>query len=196
MSLLIVAGSHRRRSQSLRVARFVERSWAELLAIPATLIDLAEMRESWWYDDGTAPTGDQAALRLAAQACTGLVCVTPEWNGMATPIVKNFFLLMSGFELANKPGYIVSVSGGAGGAYPVQELRSSGYKNAKICWIPEHLIVRGAGELDLEAADDFETGRIAARLENGLATLALYMRALAPHAEAVQALARVFPYGM
>jgi hypothetical protein len=38
---------------------------------------------------------------------------------------------------------IIAVSGGAGGgAYPVAELRMSSYKNSRICYLPEHLIVR------------------------------------------------------
>jgi hypothetical protein len=37
---------------------------------------------------------------------------------------------------------IVTVSSGDGGAYPVAELRMSSYKNSRICYIPEHVIVR------------------------------------------------------
>jgi hypothetical protein len=37
---------------------------------------------------------------------------------------------------------IVTVSSADGGAYPVAELRMSSYKNNRICYIPEHVIVR------------------------------------------------------
>ncbi len=37
---------------------------------------------------------------------------------------------------------IVAVSSADGGAYPVAELRMSSYKNNRICYIPEHIIVR------------------------------------------------------
>ena len=37
---------------------------------------------------------------------------------------------------------IVTVSSADGGAYPVAELRMSSYKNNRICYLPEHVIVR------------------------------------------------------
>jgi hypothetical protein len=72
--------------------------------------------------------------------------VTPEWAGMVPPGLKNLLLLCEKGELAHKPALIVAVSGGSGGAYPVAELRMSGYKNNQICWLPDHVIVRAAGD--------------------------------------------------
>ena len=48
----------------------------------------------------------------------------------------NIFLLCGNGEFSHKPGLIVSVSSGNGGAYPIAELRSSSYKNTHIMWIP------------------------------------------------------------
>lgn len=45
-------------------------------------------------------------------------------------------------ELAHKPALLVSVSSSTGGAYPIAELRMSSYKNNRICYIPEQLIIR------------------------------------------------------
>jgi hypothetical protein len=56
--------------------------------------------------------------------------------------LKNFFLMWGKGELAHKPALIVAVSAGDGGAYPVAELRMSSYKNNRLCYIPEQLIVR------------------------------------------------------
>ena len=56
--------------------------------------------------------------------------------------LKNFFLCFGRNELAHKPGLIVGVSSADGGVYPVAELRMSSYKNSRICYIPEQLIVR------------------------------------------------------
>jgi hypothetical protein len=56
--------------------------------------------------------------------------------------LKNLFLLCQGGELAHKPALITSLSSGLGGANPVNELRTSSYKNTRICYIPEHLIIR------------------------------------------------------
>ena len=72
----------------------------------------------------------------------GFILVVPEYGGMATPAAKNIFLLCGNGEFAHKPGLIVSVSSGNGGAYPISELRSSSYKNTHIMWIPENIIIR------------------------------------------------------
>ena len=45
-------------------------------------------------------------------------------------------------ELSHKPALIVGISSVDGGAYPVAELRMSSYKNNRLCYIPEHLIIR------------------------------------------------------
>ena len=76
------------------------------------------------------------------QSSDGFVLVVPEYGGMATPSAKNLFLLCGNGELSHKPGLIVSVSSGNGGAYPIAELRSSSYKNTHIMWIPENIIIR------------------------------------------------------
>ena len=74
--------------------------------------------------------------------------MVPEYGGMATPVAKNIFLLCGNGELAHKPGLIVSVSSGNGGAYPISELRSSSYKNTHIMWIPENIIIRNVEEFN------------------------------------------------
>ena len=81
--------------------------------------------------------------------------VSPEWHGQAPAGLKNFFLLFNRFELGHKPALIVTVSNGDGGAYPVAELRMSSYKNNRICYIPEQVIVRHVEKvLNDNAADN------------------------------------------
>ncbi len=70
------------------------------------------------------------------------IFVTPEYAGMASPAIKNFFLYLSGADISHKPGLIVTVSSGMGGSYPNAELRMSSYKNTRIVYIPDHVIVR------------------------------------------------------
>ena len=50
-------------------------------------------------------------------------------------------------ELAHKPALACAISAGDGGAYVISELRMSGYKNNRLCWIPEHLIARRVNEI-------------------------------------------------
>jgi len=101
---------------------------------------------------------------------------------LATPGVKNFLLNCTAGEIGHKPGLIVTVSASRGGSYPVAELRMSSYKNNRICWIPEHVIVHHA-EANLNFADGAgeltrEDAATRARLRYALKVLAEYGRAL------------------
>jgi NAD(P)H-dependent FMN reductase len=69
------------------------------------------------------------------------VIITPEWAGMTTPAIKNFFLYANASLIGNKPCMLVSVSAGRGGRYPIAEMRMSSYKNSQCCYIPQHVIV-------------------------------------------------------
>ena len=82
------------------------------------------------------------------ESSDGFILVVPEYGGMATPAAKNIFLLCGNGEFSHKPGLIVSVSSGNGGAYPIAELRSSSYKNTHIMWIPENIIIRNVEEFN------------------------------------------------
>ena len=77
------------------------------------------------------------------KSCDGFIVVSPEWHGMAPAGLKNFFLMWTaGGEVAHKPALIVTVSVADGGSFPIAELRMSSFKNSRICYLPEHLIIR------------------------------------------------------
>ena len=91
--------------------------------------------------------------------------IAPEWGGMAPPGLKNLLLLCSQDQVGHKPAMLVGVSAARGGAYPISELRSSGYKNNKIVVMPDHLIIRDCEKMlkaeQPESEDDeFLRGKI------------------------------------
>jgi len=155
MKIGIISGSHRDGSQSEKVARYAARQIeAASLADDVFVYSLAGnplpfWDEGVWEKDNARWETAIGALRGELKACDGFVIVTPEWHGMVPAGLKNFFLLWPGTgALAHKPALIVAVSGGGGGgAYPVAELRMSSYKNSRLCYLPEHLIVRNAGSV-------------------------------------------------
>lgn len=200
MKLMIVCGSNREAAQSTRIGRLIagriaEGRWpvdTDLIALAET--DLPRWEESKWADEEPWPTiWGPVSDRLAAAA--GFIFVVPEWGGMVPPQVKNLFLLCSKGELAHKPGLIVAVSSGTGGAYPVAELRSSSYKNTFINWIPEHVIIRHVKEFEPGSGNDATPDWLVDRLDYSISLLAAYAEALQPVRQNVMDLKR-FKTGM
>ena len=147
MKISIISGSHRVTSQSEKVARFIEKTLqGERLCDETWLFSLASNPLPLW-DEGIWDGDEQWQRRLqpiSAQLTDSdaFVVVAPEWHGQVPSGLKNFFLMWGKGELAHKPALIVTVSSADGGAYPVAELRMSSYKNNRICYIPEQIIVR------------------------------------------------------
>ncbi len=164
MKITIVAGSHRREAESARVARYLEQELNKLGINDTYLLSLSGNPLPLWDED--VWSGDEnwkslwGPISKELKSSDGLVVVAPEWSGMVPPGLKNFFLLCGADVLAHKPGLIVTVSAGAGGSYPVTELRISSYKNTRLCYIPDHVIVRNVGQMlhGDQAADEHDAG--------------------------------------
>ena len=147
MKIAIISGSHRKASQSAKVAKFMQQTLLEQRLCDETwLYSLAEnplplWDESIWEGD---PTWQERMAPIHAQLkeSDGLVVIAPEWHGQVPAGLKNFFLLCGKQQVGHKPALITTVSSGDGGAYPVAELRMSSYKNNRLCYIPEQIIVR------------------------------------------------------
>ena len=184
MKFFVLSGSHRAEAQTLKVARYVERVLTQELKGTAHLFSLSGNPLPLWDEAaGGAPDALWDPISAELRAADALVVLSPEWSGMATPGVKNFLLNCTADEVGHKPGLIVTVSASRGGSYPVAELRMSGTKNNRLCWIPEHVIVHHA-EANLNAPDGApeiakEDALIRARLRYALRLLAEYARALA-----------------
>ena len=162
MKISIISGSNRNPSQSEKVARYIETTlsnelddiepWVYALADnPLPLWDQTLWENSAEWDQRLAPIKQQLIESDA------FVIVSPEWHGQVPAGLKNFFLLFNRFELGHKPALIVTVSSADGGAYPVAELRMSSYKNNRLCYIPEQLVLRNIEKiLNENAADNDE----------------------------------------
>ncbi|MGD2137799.1 MAG: NAD(P)H-dependent oxidoreductase [Gammaproteobacteria bacterium] len=146
MKITVISGSHRREAQSLKVARFVQRTLEAGVCEQTWLVNLAGNPLPLWdtgvWDGEEAWTALLEPVRRELVSSDAFVVVSPEWHGQVPAGLKNFFLLFGKNELGHKPALIVTVSAGDGGAYPVAELRMSSYKNSRLCYIPEQVIVR------------------------------------------------------
>ena len=157
MKIGIISGSHRVSSQSEKVANYMSAclkgAGVDTWLFPLAANPLPLWDESIWQGDATW-VERLKPLQEELKACDGFIVIAPEWHGMVPAGLKNFFLLFSQAELGHKPALLVSVSSGEGGAYPIAEMRSSSYKNNRICYLPEHLILRKVEKVLNDNAQD------------------------------------------
>lgn len=181
MNIAIVAGSSRPNSQTAKVARFMRQTLINQHGLDeqaVNVIDLGSYPLPLWPAEDQGPWGLFEKQLAKADA---LIILAPEWHGMACPAIKNFFLYATKAQLAHKPALLGGISSGIGGAYPISELRASSYKNCRLCYIPEHLIIRGVESvMNMPQAVDENDERIRQRMNYALDILLRYARALQP----------------
>lgn len=198
MQLKIITGSHRVNSASERVGAIVaDLAGQQNLFDRVSVLNLHKQHLPEWsesYRDKSSK--DWLAVREQAidplKEDDAFVVISPEYSGMVPSALKNFFLLCSDNELAHKPALLVAVSGGAGGSYPIAELRMSSYKNTRICYIPDHVIIRNAESFlaDPQPTHPYE------RLHYCLKILKLYTTSLGQVRQSGQLDYERFPFGM
>jgi len=147
MNITIISGSHRKVSQSIKIAKAIKSALKPLKECnEANIFDLANNPLPLWNEDlrkvGNPSNSLLESVSKKLDYSDAFIIISPEWHGMVPAGLKNFFLMWGKGELAHKPALIVTVSSGDGGSYPVAELRMSSYKNNRICFLPEHLIIR------------------------------------------------------
>ncbi|MEQ8602610.1 MAG: NAD(P)H-dependent oxidoreductase [Marivibrio sp.] len=199
--VMIVNGSQRPNAESSKVTGFVRKLAEARADLGCHVLDFTRTSLPMWSDAPEAQEAQNAAwapIRPQIRESLGLVLVAPEWNGMAPPALKNFFLYCTEHELADRPAVIVGVSSGSGGASPATELRLSSYKDTQICYLPEQVIVRRVRDVlndpDQPASED--DAYIRFRLDYALTLLLEYGKALAQVRDAGVRRFDILPYGM
>jgi len=184
MKIKIITGSQRPESNSKKLGFLLKEKLEKTVA--NTQVDVLCLFDSglpYWNQDKWNPESEQwnelwKPISDDLKDCDGFIFVAPEYNGMVPPIMTNFFLLCEAGELAHKAGLLVSVSAGNNGVYPISELRAYSFKNNKVCFIPEHLIIRNVNKiLDVEHSSD-EKDYIFERIEYTMPVFAQYAKAL------------------
>ena len=179
LNYVVISGSGRPQSESARVGDYMRQRLIDLQLSDdsrCSLIDLGTSPLPLWPEQNDGLWHEYAARLQAADA---LIVITPEWHGMASPAPKNLFILASKTELAHKPALLVGISSGLGGSYPISELRSSGFKNNRLCYIPEQIIVRQVNTMlhPGSVVDDNDL-RLRPRIDYALDVLSHYATAL------------------
>ena len=187
----IISSSHRPESQSFRIAEHLNTAY---FSGEADVIDLFSADLPIW-NGVTEPTPALQDIQSKLAAADGFVFVVPEWHGMAPAGLKNLFLWCGAPHFAHKPALLEAVSGSVGGAMVVAELRGSSYKNSRLLWTPEHLILRGVGDLWQGSETESDT-YLAGRAQYAVDHLKTYARLLAPEREQLCAGLEAYPNGM
>lgn len=202
MHIAIIVGSHRQDSQSSRVGAYVAKDLARIdPAVTVDTIDLAGNPLPLWDESVWQGESVLASLwkpyRDRMRKADGFVVISPEWAGMVPPGLKNLLLFAGPKEVGHKPALIVAVSAARGGSYPVNELRTSGYKNSRLVYIPEHVLVQDVTDVLAGAtpASDRDAW-LRRRIEFADRILLEYAKALAPIRASGLTEHADFPYGM
>jgi NAD(P)H-dependent FMN reductase len=160
MKLTIINSSPRQKSQSGKIADYLHKSLSKREGIRSQILELSGNPLPLWDESIWDRSSELHNLWGNVQSklldADGFILVVPEWGGMVPPGLKNLFLLSSGRELGHKPALIVAISSSRNGSYPVAELRMSSYKNNRILYIPEQLIIRDVDKLFNEGEPTLE----------------------------------------
>lgn len=187
MNLVIICGSQQADSQSLKVATFLQQRSAQS-ALPeqplfenCSIIDLGEQPLALW-DPSIWQGNPEWKAKLdpmseQLKAADAFIVIAPEYHGMVPAALKNFFLMWGNGELAHKPALLVGVSAAVGGAYPIAELRMSSYKNNRISYMPEHLIIRHVSKVLNPQSTGEEDETLRQRIDYSVKLLAEYSKA-------------------
>ena len=202
MQIAIIVGSHRKDSQSAKVARFLASQLMSLGEHNCWICDLGNEPLPLWDEEIGSDAPQWSGLKALTEkvdAADAFIMIAPEWHGMVPAALKNFFLVCGGACFAHKPALPVGVSVGPGGTYPINELRTSSYKNNRLCYLPEHLIVRNCMLVmneDVSENDEGEHSYISERSLYCMKQLIAYADALAQVRASGAADLTPYPNGM
>ncbi|NVK23453.1 MAG: NAD(P)H-dependent oxidoreductase [Gammaproteobacteria bacterium] len=176
MKLCIISGSTREDAASCHVAEYLKSQLTEISPNGETSIfDLAQLELPLWQEGMDETVVSEQKQQLAN--ADGFVFVVPEWHGMVPPAVKNLFFLF-GNVFKHKPAYIVGVSSGTGGRYPIVEMRASTYKNSMINYLPISTVLDKVNTVISKQGEYIaEKDFMKRRLDEGLRFLIEYSKA-------------------
>ncbi|AAN56572.1 NAD(P)H-dependent oxidoreductase [Shewanella oneidensis MR-1] len=184
MKLLIVSTSQRSNSQSAKVARYITEN--RFLAPHSEgyeaihHLELCQFNLPFWDGDEDSKGEHWPEIAQKVAQADALILITPEWGGMASPLLKNFLLMCSRQETAHKPVLLISVCSGISGAYPIVEVKMNALKNNKLVPIPDHLIIRNVENVLNATPQGTRDIDLRERVQYSLFMLHQYAQALAP----------------
>lgn len=130
MRIIILSGSPRKGSVSLRIARHLVKRFQDITHVTVRLVAMQEDSlppiQEVWKQAASVPTDKQEIFQAMDQA-HGIIVVSPEYNGGYSPALKNFLDHFPKSAYHRKAWGIVTGSTGAmGGMRASQQLQLLG----------------------------------------------------------------------
>jgi len=193
MKITIISGSTRENSQSRQVSNYLAKCLIKC-EIENTILDLSEKRLPLYDATEEGPWKNMwGEMSDLLKQSDGFVFVSPEWDGMFSVGIHNLFHYVDR-EMADKPVLTIGVSSGSGGRYPLQQMRTMGYKNKRCVVIPESIFYDHITEHLVDGV--FTDNRITERTDYALKVLAEYAKALSVVRESGVTDYEKFPNGL
>ena len=163
--IAIISGTNRSDSNTRKVSQQIEKIYAAL-KVPHQVLDLAKLPPEIFLPSsyGEKPAGFRPFADAVLQA-SGLVVVTPEYNGSVPGVLKYFIDMLKFPEsFERKPVCFVGLAAGIWGALrPVEQLQQIfGYRNAFI--FPQRVFLPGVNGL-LDAQGRLQDNELIGRLQ-------------------------------
>lgn len=177
MKIVVVSGSMRPDSQSLKVSQWLV-DHGKQLGVDMELLDLHTLELPQFTTKQPKTEAEQRMLALFDSA-DGAVFVSPEWDGMMSHGIPSMLHYIDN-ELAHKPVMLAGISSTRGGHYPLMQMRTMGYKNKHYIITPESLLVQWVKDAfnDHDMSDDAQDAPMKKRANYGLKILIEYAKAL------------------
>lgn len=200
MKITIINGSNRQEAQSYRIAKWLEE---ELKAkeVKVNFVDLREVDMTFVPDEFWAGESYSAkAMSVEYQKMEdsdGIIVVTPEWGGAASPVLRHFILMSSHESLSHKPVLAFGVSAThTGGIRPLEDLKHT-FKNARGVFLPEPIVINDSKNfLQGDERDQKREDYITKRTDYALDLLLEYSKALKQVRDSGVIDYETYPHGM
>ena len=197
MKLMIISSSQQLGSNSNLVGQVMQQKSSMFNEV--NHIDLVTLNLPFYspqIDDVSQYCPNWNEIEAQLNQADAFVMITPEWNGTASPMLKNFLHFLDSSQSANKPVCLVCVVSGINGGYPIAELKGSAFKNNKLVPIPDHLIVREVETFLNDAKNGSSEHSLMARVDYSLNMLYQYAQVLKPIQQYASKQINAFGHGM
>jgi len=152
--------------------------------------------DEYWAGESKSAKAMSAEYKKMADS-DGILIVTPEWGGAASPVLKHFILMSEASSFSHKPVLTFGVSATpVGGIRPIEDLKHT-FKNARGVFLPEPIVINDVNNfLQGEERDEKREKYLLARTDYALELLLEYAKALKQVRDSGVIDHKTYPHGM